>query len=199
MTSSIDHVLAALDAPRYSLRDALPSLPDAAGLYAIHGTQAVWHALHLGEPVAHLPLYVGKAEDSLVTRDLKTHFGNGRTGSSTVRRTFAALLRADLGLAGVPRNAAKPGHFSNYGLSPSNDQRLTDWMRAHLEIAVWVTDRSQPLRDIERDVLRRLNPPLNIQVVDHRWKAQVQSCRAAMAAEARAWTTASDPNSPSSV
>jgi hypothetical protein len=188
MMSRMDDVLAALDAPRLSLRDALPSLPDAAGLYAIHGSDAVWEALHLGEPVPHLPLYVGKAEDSLVTRDLKTHFGNGRTGSSTVRRTFSALLRADLGFLGMPRNPAKPGHFSNYGLSPSDDSRLTDWMRAHLEIAVWVTDRTQPLREIERDVLRRLNPPLNIQGVDHRWKARVQECRATMAAEARAWT-----------
>jgi hypothetical protein len=195
MTIDVDDVLAALDAPRYSLRDVLPSLPNAAGLYAIHGCDAVWEALHLGEPGAHLPLYVGKAEDSLVTRDLKTHFGNGRTGSSTLRRTFAALLRADLGLTGMPRNPANPGHFSSYGLSPNDDQRLTDWMRAHLEIAVWVTDRSQPLRDVERDVLRRLNPPLNIQGVDHRWKAQVQSCRAAMAAEARAWTPSRSPSS----
>lgn len=185
--------------PRFSLRGALPSLPDAAGLYAIHGSDAVWEALRLGEPVPHLPLYVGKAEDSLVTRDLKTHFGNGRTGSSTVRRTFAALLRADLGFVGVPRNPAKPGHFSNYGLSPTDDIRLTDWMRTHLEIAVWVTDRIQPLGEIERDVLCRLNPPLNIQGVDHRWRARVQECRAAMAAEARAWTTVSYPNSPSSV
>jgi hypothetical protein len=187
-TVEVDQVIASLDEPRHSLRDVLPSLPDAPGLYAIHGNAAVWAALQLGEPVARLPLYVGKAEDSLVTRDLKTHFGDGRTGSSTVRRTFAALLRTDLGFVGMPRNPAKPGHFSSYGLSPSDERRLTEWMRAHLEIAVWVTDRSRPLREIERDVLRSLNPPLNIQGVDHRWKARVQISRAVLAADARSWT-----------
>jgi hypothetical protein len=66
-------------------------LPEAAGLDAIHGSDAVWVALQVGDPVAYLPLYVGKAVDSLVTRVLKSLFGNGRAGSSTVRRTFAGL------------------------------------------------------------------------------------------------------------
>lgn len=188
----IDRVLSRLDAPRHSM-------PDAAGLYAIHGSDGVWEMLNAGEPVAHLPLYVGKAGDSLITRDLRTHFGNGRTGSATVRRIFAALLRVDLGVSGMQRNPSKPGHFSNYGLSPSDDQRLTDWIRAHLEIAVWVTDRSRQLRRLERCALRRLNPLLTIEGVVYRWKALVRSGRAVMAAEAGAWSTASHPNSSSSV
>jgi len=71
------------------------------------------------------PLYVGKAENSLVARDVKTHFGDGRTGQSTVRRSFAALLHDELGLRGVPRNTAKPGYYANYGLSAPHDAVLT--------------------------------------------------------------------------
>ena len=72
----------------------------------------------LNGPPDDRPLHVGKAEDSLLTREIKTHFGDGRTGSSTVRRSFAALLAHTLDLQGLPRNSAKPGYFSNYGLSP---------------------------------------------------------------------------------
>jgi hypothetical protein len=64
-------------------------VPGRPGLYAIYGGATTWNELGLGEPPDGRPLYIGKAEDSLVTRDLKTHFGDGRTGQSTVRRSFA--------------------------------------------------------------------------------------------------------------
>jgi len=52
-------------------------VPPRPGLYAIHGAAGVWRDLGLGDPPGDRPLYVGKAEDNLVSRDLKTHFGNG--------------------------------------------------------------------------------------------------------------------------
>lgn len=180
-------VLSSLSAPRHPLRGTLPDIPSKPGLYAIYGDAEAWSALGLGPMIADLPLYVGKAEDSLASRDLQTHFGNGRTGSSTVRRSFAALLRTTLGLSGMPRNPNKPGHFSNYGLSPADDAKLTDWMRSRLAIAVWASDGVRPLVDIEAEVLRRLNPPLNILGVDHKWKARLQAQRGVMADQARAW------------
>ncbi|MDN5790239.1 MAG: hypothetical protein L0H25_05130 [Micrococcales bacterium] len=54
------------------------------------------------------PLYVGKAERTLHGRDVRTHFAAGKTGSSTVRRTLAALLAGELALGPIPRNIAKP-------------------------------------------------------------------------------------------
>jgi transcriptional activator/GIY-YIG catalytic domain-containing protein len=93
-------------------------VPARAGLYAIYGERDAWRKLGLGMPPDGRPLYIGKAEDSLVSRDLKTHFGHGRTGQSTLRRSFAALLHDELGLRGVPRNTAKPGYYPNYGLWP---------------------------------------------------------------------------------
>ncbi|MGW3547006.1 GIY-YIG nuclease family protein [Janibacter hoylei] len=54
------------------------------------------------------PLYIGKAERSLVSRDLQTHFTSGKTGQSSLRRSLAALLRVELDLTAQPRNPSRP-------------------------------------------------------------------------------------------
>lgn len=184
-------VLTALDGPRHSLREVLPKLPAKPGLYAIYGDDVAWGDLGIARSQPGLALYVGKAEDSLIARDLDCHFGNGRTGSSTVRRSFAALLRARLVLSAIPRNPSKPGYFANYGLAAADDAKLTAWMRQHLEIAVWPWDNTDPLVDIERVVLQRLNPPLNIAGVRHAHRASLQAARRLMADQARAWQPSS--------
>lgn len=185
--AEIETVLLALDRPRHALRDVTPELPAKPGLYAIYGDDVAWVDLRIGQAPQGLPLYVGKAEDSLLSRDLDCHFGDGRTGSSTVRRSFAALLRERLVLSAIPRNPSKPGYFANYGLAPADDAKLTAWMREHLEIAVWPWDNTDPLVDMERIVLQRLNPPLNIAGVRHAHRASLQAARRLMADQARAW------------
>ena len=164
-------------------------VPGRPGLYAIHGNATTWNELGLGDPPDTRPLYIGKAEDSLVTRDLKTHFADGRTGQSTVRRSFAALLHDTLGLRGIPRNTAKPGYFSNYGLSAAHDATLTRWMREHLRLAVWPKPISCEftLGHVETTLVVELLPPLNLQGVVTPWTVQIKAARAAMAEEARAW------------
>lgn len=77
------------------------AVPHAAGLYAIYGDSGVWKALGLGDAQDDRPLYVGKAEDSLVSRDLNTHFATGKTGWSSPRRSFAALLADELKLTAM--------------------------------------------------------------------------------------------------
>lgn len=190
--AGLSAVLAALQQPRLPLRDALPTLLQTPGLYAIYGDEQAWAELRLGTPPEDIPLYVGKAEDSLVKRDLRTHFGDGRTGSSTVRRSFAALLREHLELTARPRNPAKPGYYSSFGLSPTDDAELTRWMRNRLELAVWSSDGSRPLAAIETNLLRRWQPPLNIAGVQHRWQGFLKAERKVMAAQARAWSPPSD-------
>ena len=169
--------------PFASAREGAPRSP---GLYAVHAGADVWGSLGLGEPPDARPLYVGKAEDSLTKRIVDTHFYGGRTGSSTIRRSFAALLRGQLGLRGMPRNPENPGYFSNYGLSPEHDRLLTEWMRHNLELAVWRKPRDCPvlLKDIEEDVLAELQPPLNLKDVNTTWKAKVMAARKKMAEEA---------------
>lgn len=182
----VESVLVALAAPRHRLAGADVVVPRRPGLYAIYGGPEEWVELGLGEPSDHRPLYVGKSESSLADRDLRTHFGNGRTGSSTVRRTFAALLHDQLGLSGIPRNPARPERFANYGLSPEHDEVLTAWMRTRLTLAVWPDDGLVELSAIERAVLRAWQPPLNLKDVETPWTARVRDARRRMAAEARA-------------
>jgi hypothetical protein len=193
MNTSLEHfadeACAALAADRaIQLEDAASQVLAKPGLYAIHGGAAAWLDLGLDEPPDLRPLYVGKAEESLVSRDLETHFGDGRTGSSTVRRSFAALLRGTLGLRGTPRNPDKPGYYANYGLSPKQDAALTAWMRERLTLATCPTPATceVPLSKIERAVLKRLEPPLNLQHVKTPWTIHVKAERKVMANQARA-------------
>jgi hypothetical protein len=180
-----DDVLGALDGPGVPIYDAANVVPDRPGLYAIHADAKVWRQLALGEPPDDRPLYVGKAEDSLVTRDLRTHFEDGRTGSSTLRRSFAALLHGPLKLAPQPRNPAKPERPANYGLPPAHDRRLTEWMQLNLRIAVWPSDGRAPLQQIEKRALDHWLPPLNLKDIQTPWTPQVKAARAQMAAQVR--------------
>jgi hypothetical protein len=173
---------------RRPIAEAGEKVPRRPGLYAIHAPREVWFELGLGEPPDERPLYVGKAEASLVSRDLDTHFGDGRTGSSTVRRSFAALLREPLQLEGRPRNPAKPERPANYGLSPEHDRRLTTWMCEYLALAVWAkpSDCEHPLSTIEKQLLFKLQPPLNLKDVVTPWTAQLKAARKKMSDQARA-------------
>lgn len=164
--------------------------PQKPGLYAVYGTSDVWQLLSLGAPPDGRPLYVGKAERSLSSRDVRTHFGyagqgqTSITGYSTLRRSLAALLRPSLGLKGRYRNLDRPGRSTHFGLSPQHDQTLSDWMRHHLTATFWVYSSSEVLLDdIETAVIRELKPPLNLTKVQHGWKKPVMAARAAMATD----------------
>lgn len=163
------------------------------GLYALHAAASVWRELGLGSPPDARPLYVGKAENTMTSRDLEGHFGmrargiQSPTGSSTVRRSLAALLAPAHGYRGIPRNPDKPGHFANFGLSVHHDDRLSKWMRRELRLAVWAHSDVPALDTIETGVLKALLPPLNINKVVTPWRSQVKSARARLAQQAREW------------
>lgn len=194
MLGGRDHVaeaMRALEGLRWPVAEAVNHVAPVPGLYAIYGHEQVWR--DLGLPArAETPLYVGKSEDNLVRRELGTHFavgtGRAQTGSSTVRRSFAALLRGALNLHGVPRNLTKPGHFDKYGLLPDADARLTAWMHAHLTLAVWPApaDLDGTLKDVEDEIIKEWEPPLNQDGNPHP-SAKLKAGRREMAAEASAW------------
>lgn len=194
MTTSAD--LASNAISQFGIRQApiteasVESWPNRPGLYAAYGSADVWRVLGLGDPPDPRPLYVGKAERSLSSRDVRTHFGfgggagNSITGSSTLRRSLSALLRTELGFRGRYRNLARPEKSANYGLAPNHDSELSSWMRDNLVAAFWeMTTSSVPLGDVETVVLNRLKPPLNIQKVSHQWTKQVKHARSLMAAD----------------
>ncbi len=190
----IEDAIAMLTGERWSIVDATKHVPSRPGLYAIYGDETAWRNLGL-EPRIELPLYVGKAEDSLVTRELNGHFAASpdiapRTGSSTVRRSFAALLRNVLDLRAVPRNLSRPAHFPNYALAEGGDARLNVWMHERLSLAVWPAPpaRDWSLVDVETAVIHHFTPPINISK-NPRKLARLSHARAAMAAEASKWRT----------
>lgn len=166
------------------------SWPNHPGLYAVYGPSEVWRTLVLGDPPDDRPLYVGKAERSLSSRDVGTHFGfiadgaNSITGSSTLRRSLSALLRTSFGFRGQYRNPVKADRPANFGLSPDQDAVLSDWMRANLRATFWrMPAVGIPLKDVEKPVIDRLQPPLNIAHARHQWLKHVKRSRALMAAD----------------
>jgi hypothetical protein len=159
-------------------------VPSKAGLYAVYGNRDVWTELGLGHRPDGRPLYVGKAERSLAARDLRQHFADGGTGRSTLRRSFAALLRRQLRLQAIPRNPDRPADFDRFSLSSTSDARLTAWMRTRLWIAVWVAPEGCRLKVIEDDLKFSWLSPLNLDN-RNRWQELVLAERALMADEAQ--------------
>jgi hypothetical protein len=188
MTDTIQRaVLALTEGRRMSLAEAEGVVPSVPGLYAFFTDEAGLRALDLktGGPV-----YVGKAEKSLLGRDVRTHFATGKTGSSTLRRTLAALLRDELQLRAVPRSLSRPDGSANFAVEAAGDARLSAWMVEHLSLAVWPAEAGVVLDTVETAVLGALRPPLNLSKMGTSGSARIKAARAVMAAEARAWDSA---------
>lgn len=133
--------------------------------YAFYGDDLAWSDLGSSPQFVGQLLYVGKAERSLNGRDVGTHFAVGKTGSSTVRRSLAALLTDELALDPVPRNSAKPDGSANFALNAASEARLSSWMEKRLSLATWVKSADVTLDEIETVIVRRLRPPLNLDKV----------------------------------
>jgi hypothetical protein len=188
MDALIEAACLGLTAPRHKLPVESTVVADRAGLYAIYGIADSWRQLGLDDPPDERPLYVGKAEKSLLVRDLGTHFRVGCTGQSTVRRTFAALLRDKLGLRGIPRNQQNPERPAHFALSAEHDAELNQWMNASLDLAVWTKPEDcSNLGAIEVGVFAKWSPPLNVRDNTSPWRKRVSAARKIMATDARAW------------
>lgn len=188
----IEAALEALAGERHNHSRAADLVPDQPGLYAFYGDKQAWTDLALEPAFDDQPLYVGKAERSLNGRDVRTHFATGKTGSSTVRRSLAALLANDLRLVAVPRNLAKPDGSANFALDPASDARLSTWMESHLRLATWVRPDGFVLGDIETAVVLRLRPPLNLDKVGEP-RDRLRQARRRLADKARAWNGTTRP------
>ena len=178
--------LESLASVRHAHSDAVQLVPKEPGLYAFYGDDHAWSELGLRPAFGGQPLYVGKAERSLNGRDVGTHFAAGKTGSSTVRRSLAALLADELALVAVPRNLAKPDGSANFGLEAASEVRLSGWMERRLSLATWSRSEDAILDEIETAVVRRLRPPLNLDKVGESRK-RLREARKRMADIARAW------------
>lgn len=192
LSQEFEAAVDALTGNRWAIEDAVHRGPSSPGLYAIYGDELAWRDLNLS-PTSDRPLYVGTAEHSLVDRDISDHFATSpnsktATGRSTVRRSFAALLRDSLQLRTVPRNHDNPGYFAMYGLANGGDERLNVWMHSRLMIAVWPAPANMPvrLRDIEIAAIEHFLPPVNLESNPARLE-RLKRAHAEMAAEASRW------------
>ena len=140
---------------------------DRPGLFALWVDEAGAADLARGLdlPLAAGRIYVGQAgatrwpsgrvsADTLGDRVGRTHLA-GKVRSSAVRLALAAVLLDRLEL--VVQAAML--------LQASSEQALSDWMRAHLSVAVHVHDDRDTLAGLEQAVVQRLDPPLNLE--DH--------------------------------
>jgi hypothetical protein len=68
-------------------------------------------------------------------------------------------------------------------------------MRSRLLLAVWPRARECPfdLETLEKTIVRRLQPPINLTHVTHQWKKPLKAKRKVMANEARAFAAARTP------
>lgn len=128
-----------------------------------------------------------------MSRDLKDHFAavhgsEARRGGSTVRRSFASLLRDSLDLHSVPRNFSKPVDFPMFSLAGDGDARLTAWMHEWLTLAVCEAPDKMPvpLVEVETELIRHFTSVINIKNNPRKLK-RLGVERKTMAAEARAW------------
>jgi len=149
-------------------RAGAADVPNAPGLYAIWADGAVTEQLGIGQDGRAAPIYIGKAERSLRDRDLRAHFGvddaKVRSGSSTLRRSVAALLADELELRPVPRGKTASDASKDFSLHPEDERRLSAWMQDRLDLTTWALPVALGIRlgDVESRVIRHWDPPLNI-------------------------------------
>jgi hypothetical protein len=91
-------------------------------------------------------------EDTLGDRVGRTHL-SGKVRGSALRLALAAVLLDQLEL--VVQAAVL--------LQASSEEALSQWMRAHLSVAVHVHDDRDTLAGLEQAVVQRLDPPLNLE------------------------------------
>jgi hypothetical protein len=94
----------------------------------------------------------GKTGRNTLRSRIRGHIG-GNLGGSTFRHTLASVLTDQLGLMPVgPKSMPR-----------ISEEALKTWIRAHLSVAVHPVVDPDPLADLERRVLARLDPPLNLE------------------------------------
>jgi len=138
---------------------------DDPGLYAwwVDASGARMLSMGLATEVAAGRIYAGQAgatawpSGTRRVATLRSRIGGnhirGSVRGSTFRLTLAAILRTPLGLEII----------GSRKLGAGSEQRLTEWVLAHLELAVHPFPDKDRLGQLERVVLGSLDPPLNLE------------------------------------
>lgn len=144
------------------LKDDSSSLPNEAGFYMIAGRNSV--AVHQLLENAAIPefggyeiLYVGiSSKQGLRKRDFKNHF-YGTARNSTLRKSLGALF--------LWENCREYYADGRYRFNKKREDELSEWMKNNLIMLYWINIQefySQGLEKYEREIIDKLDPPLNI-------------------------------------
>jgi len=134
-------------------------------------------------------VYLGKTESSQASRDEKTHFASGKTGSSTIRRSLGALLKNELSLIPIPRNGKDfdAGRKSFFKFDEPSEEKLTTWMKDNLGLSFYEYDQPPSEIDVlETKLITEMKPLLNIDSKnpDNPYAQFIRAARKACANEA---------------
>ena len=130
------------------------------GIYAIFSNSGRLPHIDRQIPESEI-IYIGMTTVSQAARDAKTHFASGRTGSSTVRRSLAALLRIQLSLTPIPRSANEAR--KKYKFDIESELKLTDWMVANLALSYFdYRESKSAIEALEKRIIKTLVPIINL-------------------------------------
>lgn len=128
-------------------------------------------------------VYIGKSAN-LGQREFDTHFADGGTGVSTLRRSLGALLREELNLAAAAPIAAESApNAKHFGFDTAGEKRLTAWMIENLEVG-FCPAAPERIEEIEKDLIAELEPVFNLTGWDHPNRGEIERLRKVCADEA---------------
>ncbi len=114
------------------------------------------------------------------------HFKSGYTGTSTMRRSLAALLQAKLNLVPIPRSKDPKDNdrYNNYSLDEESEDKLTQWMKENFRIACYEF-ASAKSEELHRAMIEYNVPMFNFQNnPENKYGAEIKVYRKKCAAEA---------------
>lgn len=114
----------------------------------------------------------GKPSKTTLAQRVRGLHLRGNIRASTFRHTLAAIVREPLHLQVVARNR----------LTKAGEQELSGWMAHHLYVAVYPYPDRDALGRMEKEILARLVPPLNLAGMPTTpLRAQVKALRQSLA------------------
>ena len=161
--------------------DFIASINSCNGIYfvAYTGTELGGGSLW-GEQKPRV-IYIGQSKPNS-----SRHFLSGNTGTSTVRRSLAALLANKMGLVAIPRSTdqADNDRYDNYMLNTESEDKLTEWMRDNFT-AAFLKVAEDIVEPTLKAMIQYSVPMFNFQNnPDNKYGAEIKKYRKRLAEEA---------------
>ena len=160
--------------------DIITGLNRGNGIYVVAYTGAELGGSLWGSDKPRI-VYIGESKV-----DSSRHFTSGYTGTSTIRRSLAALLAPKLELKPIPRShdVSDNDRYDNYMLDPESEDKLTQWM--HNKFTIAFLDVEENLEAMLTAMIQYSVPMFNFQNnPENKYGAEIKVCRKRLAEEAR--------------